>query len=38
VPAQNGVRRHDGRDLREQPTTESMSQFGEASALTVVET
>ena len=38
VPAQNGVRRHDGRDLREQPATEPVSQFGEASALAVVET
>ena len=38
VPTQNGVRRHDGRDLREQPATEPVSSFGEASALAVGET
>jgi hypothetical protein len=36
--AQNGVRRHEGRDLREQPATKPVSQFSEASALAVVET
>ena len=38
VPAQNSVRRHDSRDLRQQPTTEPVSSFGEPSALAVVET
>ena len=38
VPAQNSVRRHEGRDLREQPATEPVSQFGEATAFAVAET
>ena len=38
MPAQNGVWRNDRRDLREQPPPEPVSQFAEASALTVVET
>jgi hypothetical protein len=38
VQAQNGVRRHEGRDLREQPATKPVSHFGKASALAVVET
>ena len=37
MPAQNGVRRHEGRDLREQPATKPVSQFSEA-ALAVVQT
>ena len=36
--AQNGVRRHEGRDLREQAATKPVSQFTEVSALAVVET
>jgi hypothetical protein len=38
VPTQNGVRRHDRRNLRQQPATETLPQLGEASALAVVET
>jgi hypothetical protein len=39
MPAQkNGVGRHDGCDLREQPATERRSQFGEPAELAVVET
>lgn len=38
VPAQNGIRRHDRRDLREQTATKAVSQFRQPSALAVVET
>lgn len=36
-PTQNGVRRHESRDLREQSATETVSQFGQTAALTVFE-
>ncbi len=38
MPAQNGVWRHKGRDLCEQPPTKPVSQFSKAAALAVVET
>jgi hypothetical protein len=37
MPAQNGVRRHKGRDLREQPPAKSMAQNRQAPTVTVVE-
>jgi hypothetical protein len=38
MPTQNGVGRHDGRDLRQQAATEPVSQFGEPAALAIFET
>ena len=37
MPAEDRVRRHDDRDLREQPATELVSSFGKTSPLPVVE-
>ena len=37
VPTQNGVRRHEGCDLREQVATETVSQFGQTTALMILE-
>ena len=37
VPAQNGVRRHDRRNLREQAPTQAVTQFGQAPPLVVFE-
>jgi hypothetical protein len=38
MPAQDGVRRYESRDLREQLATKPVSQYSEASAVAVVET
>jgi hypothetical protein len=38
VPTQDGVRCHDGRDLRKQAATEAVSQFSEPPTLAVFET
>jgi len=38
MPAQDRVRRHEGRHLREQATPQSVSQFAEAAPLVVLET
>ena len=38
MPAQNGIWRHEGRDLCEPPAPKPMSQYSEAVALAVVET
>jgi hypothetical protein len=37
MPTEDGVRRHERRDLREYSTTQSVSQFSQASPLTVFE-
>ena len=37
VPTQNGVRRHEGCDLRKQAATETVSQFGQTPALMILE-
>jgi hypothetical protein len=38
IPTQNGVWRYDSRDLRRQAATVTVSQFGEPSALAILET
>ena len=38
MPTEDGVRRHERRDLREHSATQPLSEFREASPLTVFET
>jgi hypothetical protein len=38
MPTEDRVRRHDGRDPRQQPAAQAMAQFSKTASLAVIET